>query len=105
MIISLLILTFLKVVSSDSPPPFPDYTEHCIPQGNLCREDWQCCKGFHCEAPIYKEEKHCLADHEQLTHIDEEVSDEYKESLPVDSQDQSSPVKPKPIRWMRAPLP
>jgi len=47
------------------------YQELCIPQGNKCRADWQCCKGFHCADPIYKEEPHCIADHKQLTHSDD----------------------------------
>jgi len=50
------------------------YQELCIPQGNKCRADWQCCKGFHCEDPIYKEEPHCIADHQQLTHLPDDSS-------------------------------
>jgi len=56
----LLVLALLEVVFADQ--------ELCIPQGNKCKEDWQCCKGFHCESPIYKDEPHCIADHEQLMH-------------------------------------
>jgi len=49
------------------------YQELCIPQGNKCRADWQCCKGFHCADPIYKEEPHCIADHKQLTHSSDDT--------------------------------
>jgi len=63
MIKSFLILTLLKLTLCK---------ELCIPQGNKCLYKWQCCKGFHCENPHYQDEKHCIADHEQLEHKDEE---------------------------------
>jgi len=51
--------------------PEPGTKDLCIPQGNKCMFEWQCCKGFHCEIPHYKNEKHCIADHEQLSYITE----------------------------------
>ena len=51
--------------------------ELCIPQGNRCLYNWQCCKGFHCG--YYQDEKHCIAD-------DPEPEPESVDPEPVDPE-------------------
>jgi len=83
----LLILVLLEVAFANQ--------ELCIPQGNECKEDWQCCKGFHCEAPVYKDEPHCIADHEQLVHRSLDGSGDGDTSEPPeDSEEPPPPPKP-----------
>jgi len=107
MIKSFLILTLLKLALCK---------DLCIPQGNKCLYKWQCCKGFHCENPHYQDEKHCIADHEQLEHkseTDPEVSAHFRTNIFSKSEAEAAGLPPPPpldtfglkrdpkIRWSR----
>jgi len=90
MIKSFLILTLLKLALCK---------ELCIPQGNKCLYKWQCCKGFHCENPHYQDEKHCIADHEQLEHkseTDPEVSAHFRTNIFSSSEALAAGIPPPP---------
>jgi len=90
MIKSFLILTLLKLTLCK---------ELCIPQGNKCLYKWQCCKGFHCENPHYQDEKHCIADHEQLEHkseTDPEVSAHFRTNIFSSSEALAAGIPPPP---------
>merc|ERR1712168_356275 len=72
----------------------------CIPQGSKCLYKWQCCKGFQCENPHYQDDKHCIADHEQLEHkgeTDPEVSAHFRSHISKsDAQALGLPPPPPP---------
>jgi len=113
MVRSFLILTLLNVVLSqplnggsdketDASERLPyKFGDLCIPQGNECKEDFQCCKGFHCEAPIYKDQKHCIADQEKLEHKSEEESYDYKlVRVPVRQKGKTMKYKMSPMSFV-----
>jgi len=87
MVKSFLILTLLKLALCK---------DLCIPQGNKCLYKWQCCKGFHCENPHYQDEKHCIADHEQLEHKSETVPELSARTSPMMDPESDPAINPQP---------